>query len=138
MKNRIKRYVKPQLKAPDLHKLTDHLNYNLNELEHIKEVINSLSKKNSTSIQEPVAMANLGKCLHLKTFFNSSHDQSISWILVSRATDHMTFNSNHFIAYSPCTRNRKVQTTDGSMLTVASIGRVKIDIFGILEDVLHI
>ena len=46
--------------APDLHQLTDHLNYNLNELEHIKEVINSLSKNNSTSIQEPFAMANLG------------------------------------------------------------------------------
>ena len=50
----------------------------------------------------------------------------------------MTFNSNHFITYSPCASNRKVQTADGSMLTVASIGRVKIDIFGILEDVMHI
>ena len=114
------------------------MNYNLNELEHIKEVINSLSKNNSTSIQELVAMANLGKCLHLKTFFNSSHDQSMSWILDSEATDHMTFDSNHFITYSPCASNRKVETADGSMLTVAGIGRVKIDIFRILEDILHI
>ena len=45
--------------APDLHQLTDRVKYNLNELEHIKVFINSLSKKNSTSIQEPVAMANL-------------------------------------------------------------------------------
>ena len=60
--------------APDLHQPTYHFNYNLNELEHIKEVINSLTKNNSTSIQEPVPMANLGKCLHSKTFFNSSHD----------------------------------------------------------------
>ena len=52
--------------APDLHQLSDRLNYNLNELEHIKEFINSLRKNNSTSIQDPVAMANLGKCLHLK------------------------------------------------------------------------
>ena len=37
--------------SPDLHQLTYHLNYNLNELEHIKEFINSLSKNNSTSIQ---------------------------------------------------------------------------------------
>ena len=50
----------------------------------------------------------------------------------------MTCNSSHFITYSPCPSNRKVQTANGSMLTVAGIGRVKIDIFGILEDVLHI
>ena len=37
-----------------------------------------------------------------------------------------------------CASNRKVQIADASMLTIASIGRVKIDIFGILEDVLHI
>ena len=124
--------------APNLHQLTDHLNYNLNELKHIKEVINSLRKNNLTSIQQPVAMPSLGKCLHLKTFFISSHDQSISWILDSGATDHMTFNSSHFITYSLCASNRKVQTAYGSMLTVASIGRVKIDIFGILDDVMHI
>ena len=85
--------------APDLHQLSDRLNYNLNELEHIKEFINSLSKNNSTSIQDPVAMANLGKCLHLKNLFNSSHDQSILWIMDSGASDHMTCNSNHFITY---------------------------------------
>ena len=78
--------------VPELHQLIDRLNYNLNELEYIKEVINSLSKNNSTSFQEPVAMANLGVFLHLKTFFNSSHDQSILWILDSGAIDHMTFN----------------------------------------------
>ena len=124
--------------APDMHQLSERLSYNLNELEHIKEFINSLSKNNSTSIQDLVVMANLGKCLHLKNFINSSHDQSILWIVDSGATDHMTCNSNHFITYSPCASNRKVQSADGSMLTVESIGRVKIDIFGILEDVLHI
>ena len=50
----------------------------------------------------------------------------------------MTCNSNHFITYSPCASNRKVKTADGSMLTVAGIGRIKIDIVRILEDVLHI
>ena len=73
-------------------------------------------------------MANLGECLHLKNFFNSSYDQSLLWIVDSRAPDHMTCNSNHFITYSHCASKRIVQIADGSMLTIAGIGRVEIDI----------
>ena len=73
-------------------------------------------------------MANIGKCLQSKHISKAFNDLNNSWILDSGATDHMTFNSKHFTKYNPCPSNRKVQTTDGSMLTVAGVGKVNIDI----------
>ena len=83
-------------------------------------------------------MANIGKCLKLKHISKTFNDLGNSWMLDSGATDHMTFDSKHFITYNPCPSNGKVQTTYGSMLTVAGVGKVNNDSLSTLDEVLHI
>lgn len=56
----------------------------------------------------------------------------------SRATDHMTHSHNVFSTYSPCPSNRKVTTANGSSITVAGLGNVKISPFVTLRNVLHV
>ena len=46
------------------------------------------------------------------------------WILDSSATDHMTYNPNHFKTYLPCPNNRKIVVADGTTTTMAGIGDV--------------
>mgnify|MGYP000359007612 CR=1 FL=1 len=60
------------------------------------------------------------------------------WIIDSGATDHMTFESSLFIAYSPFPSIRKVVTADGSLTTVAVIGDVQINSSLTLKNVLHV
>ena len=43
----------------------------------------------------------------------------------------ITVNPSNFISYVPCSSNRKVQTTYGSLLIVAGIGEIKLDPIGI-------
>lgn len=60
-----------------------------------------------------------------------------SWILVSRATDHMTHSSKHFSTYSPCPIHKKIETADKSLASVAGIGDVTINPSITLKIVIH-
>ena len=50
----------------------------------------------------------------------------------------MTPTYDCFSSYIPCTKNRKVQTADGTLLTVSGIGTIKLKSIGTLEHVLHV
>ena len=50
----------------------------------------------------------------------------------------MTHLSNKFSTYSPCPSNRKIVTADGSLITVAGLGDVKITPLVTLKNVLHV
>ena len=71
-----------------------------------------------------------------KLFHNSKYAYK-HWILDSSAIDHMTPNPSNFTSYVLCSSNRKVQTTNGSLLKVAGIGEIKLDPIGIIKDVLN-
>ena len=60
------------------------------------------------------------------------------WILDSSATDHMTYNPNHFKTYSPCPSNRKIVVADGTTTTVASIEDVQVTPNLVLKNILHV
>ena len=61
-----------------------------------------------------------------------------SWILHSRATDHMILSSTKFLSYKPCPSTKKVVLVDGSLTTVAGLGDIFIDSNLILRGVLHV
>lgn len=55
-----------------------------------------------------------------------------SWIIDSRAGDHMTWNPHFFSTYIPSARNEKVKIADGSFSTIAGKGTVKLTLFRLL------
>ncbi|KAL4025768.1 hypothetical protein IC575_014173 [Cucumis melo] len=60
------------------------------------------------------------------------------WILDSRATDHLTGSSEHFISYASCAGNEKIRIADGSLAPIAGKGQiVPFDGFA-LQNVLHV
>ena len=65
------------------------------------------------------------------------HEPKSTWILDLGATDHLTPMASLFAYYTPCGTNKKVQTADGTLLTVASIGS-NLAPTGKLVHVLHI
>ncbi|TYK24463.1 Cysteine-rich RLK (RECEPTOR-like protein kinase) 8 [Cucumis melo var. makuwa] len=68
----------------------------------------------------------------------ASVDGKNPWILDSRATDHLTGSSEHFISYAPCAGNEKIQIADGSLASIASKGQiVSFDGFA-LQNVFHV
>ena len=44
-----------------------------------------------------------------------------SYVIDSKATDHMTHSSQKFSAYGPCHSNEKIATVDGSLTTVRDL-----------------
>ncbi|KAL2336894.1 hypothetical protein Fmac_011340 [Flemingia macrophylla] len=60
------------------------------------------------------------------------------WILDSGATYHMTPLAKHFSTYSPCPSNKKIATTDGTLITAAGQGNIQINPLITLKDVLHV
>ncbi|KAL0538499.1 hypothetical protein IC582_027520 [Cucumis melo] len=67
-----------------------------------------------------------------------SVDGKNPWILDSRAIDHLTGSSEHFISYAPCAGNEKIQIADGSLASIASKGQiVSFDGFA-LQNVFHV
>ena len=100
---------------------------------------------NSQSIIRSTSVANSGKKFILDKNFSITSPKSLnsveigkSWILDSGATDHMTPIYDFFSSYIPCTMNRKVQTANGTLLTVSGIGTIKLKSIGTLEHVLHV
>ena len=50
----------------------------------------------------------------------------------------MPLMASVFTSYTPCGTNKKVQTANGTLLTVAGIGTVNLAPIGKLESILHI
>ena len=73
----------------------------------------------------------------LTAFFGVVPNSIHSWIIDSRAIDHMTGCSKMF-SYSPCASNKKVKLVDGSLSTIAGMGTIKLTSLITLQDVLHI
>ncbi|RDX74370.1 hypothetical protein CR513_45890, partial [Mucuna pruriens] len=75
--------------------------------------------------------------LPLSFGFNVLKTSSLSfWILDSGATDHMTPSSKYFSTYSPYSSNKRIVTTYDTLVTVSSIGNIKINSFITLKNVL--
>ncbi|KAL4010602.1 hypothetical protein IC575_030104 [Cucumis melo] len=53
-----------------------------------------------------------------------SVDGKNPWILDSRATDHLTGYSKHFISYALCAGNEKIRIADGSLAPIAGKGQI--------------
>ena len=71
-------------------------------------------------------------------FFGIVPNSIHSWIIDSRATDHMTNCSKMFSSYSPCVGNKKVKLVDGSLSAIAGMGTIKLTSLITLYDVLHV
>ena len=86
-------------------------------------------------------MANSGKKFILDKKFSITSTKSLitplelsnSWILDSGATDHMTPTHDLFSSYVPYAMNKKLQTTDGTLMTVSGIGTINLNPIGKLE-----
>ena len=61
-----------------------------------------------------------------------------SWIINSRLTNHMTHSLQKFSIYSPCPSNKKIVTVDGSLATVIGQGKVRLNKFIVLKNMLHV
>ena len=97
----------------------------------------------SSSIIGSTSMENSGKDVILDKIFTlidkvPNIDPCKTWILDSGATYHMTPMMDFFTSYNPCPKNRKVQTADGTLLTVLGIGVISLEPIGRLEHVLHV
>jgi len=60
------------------------------------------------------------------------------WILDSTTTDHMTPLPQYFFTYLPCSSNKKISTSNGTLVIVAEQGEIWISPSIILKNVLHI
>lgn len=61
-----------------------------------------------------------------------------TWVLDSKATDHMTCYSNQFLSYTPCSSHKKITIADRSSTTVAGQGDIYISDSLMLKNVLHV
>ena len=92
---------------------------------------------NSSSIIGSTSVANSGKKFILDKIVSIRANKSLtpveisnSWILDSGATDHMTPTYDLLSSYVPCTMDRKVQTADGTLLTVSRIVTITLKSMG--------
>ncbi|KAF3671350.1 Lyk3 precursor [Capsicum annuum] len=77
-------------------------------------------------------------CIVPSAFLSANSNQKDSWIIDSRATNHMTGNSRASSTYTPCTGNNKIKIADGSLSTIARKVTVKLSPFLTLHDILHV
>ena len=117
------------------------------EVDWLKEKIHELAAliSKSTSIIGSTSMKNSGKHFILSKKFSIITPQSTlhkdprtTWILDSRAIDHMTPIADLFTSYTPCPNNKNVHTADGTLFVVFGIGTLNLDPMGKLEHVLHV
>ncbi|TYK18899.1 retrotransposon protein, putative, unclassified, expressed [Cucumis melo var. makuwa] len=64
--------------------------------------------------------------------------QPIGPIANSRATDHLTGFSEHFISYTPYAGNEKIRIADGSLASIARKGQIVLFDGFFLQNVLHV
>ncbi|KAA0042161.1 Cysteine-rich RLK (RECEPTOR-like protein kinase) 8 [Cucumis melo var. makuwa] len=67
-----------------------------------------------------------------------SVDGTNPWILDSGATDHFTSFSEHFVTYTSCAGNEKIQIADGSLAPIAGKGQIVLFDGFSLQNVLHV
>jgi len=59
-------------------------------------------------------------------FLSVNSNQIDSWIIDSRASDHMTGSFRFFSTYTPCAGNSKIKIADGSFSAIAGKGTIKL------------
>ena len=96
-----------------------------------------LFKSSQFSITPTCSFAQNGNLLTVALSCKTS-DPSCSWIIDSRATEHMTSSSQLFSSCSPCAGNKKIKIDDGSLSVIAGMGSVIISPTLTLHKVLHI
>ena len=83
----------------------------------------SAASTSSRSVIETTSLAASGKTQFYWESISSLNSYQSSWILDSGAIDHMTLISNKFVSYEPSTTGKNVQIANGTLLTVARIGK---------------
>ena len=105
----------------------------IQELQNLKAMINS-----SGTIIGSTSMVN--SSIREIFFSYSVHPSSLTtaWILDSGATDHMTPSDKYFLSYEQISIVKHVQTVDGTLLQVAGIGTMNIQLLGFITNVLYV
>ncbi|KAL0561562.1 hypothetical protein IC582_001996 [Cucumis melo] len=67
-----------------------------------------------------------------------SVDGTNPWILDSGATNHLTSFSEHFVTYTSCAGNEKIQIADGSLAPITGKGQIVLFDGFSLQNVLHV
>ena len=88
----------------------------------MKNFLESLEK--GTAKGGACSLALTGISSNSLALYASRKNPTTSWILDSRATDHMTPFSHHFTTYSICSSSQKITLADGSLTTIAGQGDV--------------
>ena len=102
------------------------------QLKHLHNLFQSPQVK----VNPSYSLAKKGNFVTALLSVNSS--QINSWIIDSRATDHMTSCSNFFSTYKSCVENKKIKIADGSLSAIAGTGSVVISPSLTLHNVLHV
>ena len=105
------------------------------EIEKLRSFLESLDKK---AKKGTCSLALTGISSHFLTLHASGIVEPNSWILDSRATDHITPSSHLFISNNPCLSSRKITMEDGSLTIVATQGDVLLSEHLTLKNVLHV
>ena len=111
----------------------DFNGFNQEEIERLRSLISTLEKPLGTCslVYSGKSPSFIGLNVSATTFANS-------WVMDSGATDHMTHSPHFFLTYSPCPSSKKIATANGSFITVAGIGDVKLKLSLVLKNVLHV
>ena len=90
------------------------LTFKLGEIRQGEHLL-ALLKSNLTFGTSSVSLAHTGNELYALSY----RFKSTSWIIDSRASDHMTNSSTMFESYSPYPRNKKVRIANGNFSPIA-------------------
>ena len=111
----------------------EHEDFNKDEIEKLRTLLGALAKPSGTC-----SLAHSGEFQFSLGLNVSDGTFKNSWVIDSGATDHMTHSSQNFSTYTPCPNSRKIATADGSLITVAGFGDIKINSSFVLKNVLHV
>lgn len=103
------------------------------EVEKLRVQLESLEKQTGTDSLTNSSMSSTSQELNVSDKFLKN-----SWILDSGAGDHITNAFKYFCTYVPCSSNKNIITADGSLITVAGQGDIKLSPTLILKNVLHV
>lgn len=86
----------------------------------------ALTSQSQQAPQTSIGGALMVKKGNISLVFHSKFDESLSWIVDSGATDHMTGNRDLFTSYHESDNSITIIIADGSVSYVKGIGTVKI------------